>query len=549
MHLTVIILTLLGLAACSGGSSPGSANSDGESSNSTTLTLPDTLYLIPESKRITVEWEAEPELTYNLYWSTEPEFDPGIAAESNMQPDAQPPFVIEPLENDQNYYFYLEAVSGNDTELSNRWDTRLAAPGVGGNAYPYVSNLQLVDDGQIVIGGVFDQLGYSYGPLQVMDRRTGSPRAHPQITSNVTAIAPDGTGGYYLSTSWPETKILRVDKNNRLDPEFVITTNNHMNAMVVHNGTLYVGGDFSQVAGVDRRFLAAFDSNGNLLGWSPTLNNDVLALSVHDDILYVGGDFYDSSVLGGETRSYAAAFDLADNRQLTDFAPEPNRKVNAFAFIDEGIILGGDFSTLADSDQTIERNYIALIDWNGNVLEPEFDVNSRVTALTTRDEWLYVSGEFYQPKSRLARFKLDGELDEAWPIHEPSRNLLDLIATDNGLIAAGDFASAGVEHKQYNVIHYLPNGEIDPAYGHGVDQIAHDLALVNDRLIIASEANIRISSDQQGVGLLNAEGQWQNWPVEINGYVNALTLHDEFLYIGGSFTDAKTPDLTEPVTR
>lgn len=549
IHLALAILILFGLAACSGSSSSGGANTDNGGSNDTELTLPDALYLIPESKKITVEWEVEPELSYNLYWSTKPEFDPGIAADSDMQPNVQPPFVLEQLENDQNYYFYLEAADGNETVLSERWDTRLATPGVGGSSSPRVSNLQMIDDGRIVVGGIFSQLGYSYGPLQVMDLRTGAPRAHPLVNNYVTAIAPDENGGYYISTTWPETKILRVDKDNRLDPEFEITTDYEMNSMVVHNGTLYVGGDFMQVSGVNRSYLAAFDSHANLIGWSPTLNGEILTLSVHEDILYAGGDFYDSSVLGGDTRSYVAAFDLANNRQLTDFAPEPNREVNAFTFVEEGIVLGGDFTTLTVNDETLERRFIALLDWSGNVLDPTFEVNSQVTALTKKDEWLYVSGDFYQPKARLARFKLNGTLDDTWPVHEPSQHLNDLIATEYGLIAAGEFASAGADHKQYNVIHYLPNGEVDPSYGHGLDRIVYDLELIGDRLVVASRANIRITSDQRGVGLMNSQGQWQNWPVVVDGSVHALTLHDDTLYVGGSFTQAKTPNLTESVTR
>ncbi|WP_394171684.1 hypothetical protein [Saccharospirillum alexandrii] len=548
IHLALAILILFGLAACSGSSSSGGANTDNGGSNDAELTLPDALYLIPESKKITVEWEVEPELSYNLYWSTEPEFDPGIAAESDMQPNVQPPFVIEPLENDQNYYFYLEVVDGNETALSERWDTRLATPGIGGYS-TRVTKVQQSDDGQVFVGGAFNHLGYSYGPLQVIDLRTGAPRAHPQIGNYASAIAPDNNGGYYIATSWPNRRILRVDEHDRLVPEFEVISNYSVNAMIFHDGTLYVGGDFSQIAGANRGRLAAFDTNGNLLGWSPTLNSSVLALSIHNDILYVGGDFYNASVLGGETRTHVAAFDLGNNRQLTNFSPDLNGNVSAFTFTDEGIVLGGDFYSITQNGETLDRRSIVLLDWDGTVLEPTFDVNSEVTALTTRDEWLYVSGEFSQPKPYLARFKLDGQLDDTWPVHSPSRKLFDLIATDNGLIAAGEFSSAGVDQKQYNVIHYDLNGEVDMTYGLGLDTPAYDLALLDDRLVIASQANIRITSDQQGIGLLNSKGQWQNWPVEINGSVHALTLHDETLYIGGNFTQAKTPNLNEAVTR
>ncbi len=129
-------------------------------------------------------------------------------------------------------------------------------------------------------------------------------------------------------------------------------TNGVVRAMVVTGGVLYVGGDFTSVrppgspAGsgeVGRSRLAAFDvATGALVtSFNPAPNGSVrsLALAPGGGTLYVGGDF---TVIAGQSRSRVAAF-TTSTRALTAFAPTVDGRVSALAASATAVYAGGSF--------------------------------------------------------------------------------------------------------------------------------------------------------------------------------------------------------------
>jgi hypothetical protein len=70
---------------------------------------------------------------------------------------------------------------------------------------------------------------------------------------------------------------------------------------------VYVGGDFSRVAGAARSRVAALSPSGNAFGWNPYVNDSVKAITTSNSgsTVYVGGDF-DSAE--GAGRRHLAAF-------------------------------------------------------------------------------------------------------------------------------------------------------------------------------------------------------------------------------------------------
>ena len=96
-HLALIIFTSLMVFGCEGGGS----NNDTSAGEPTQATAD------PRSKKLVVNWEAETDVTYNLFWSTDPELEPenyASFADSGMAANIQPPYTLSSLENNRNYY-------------------------------------------------------------------------------------------------------------------------------------------------------------------------------------------------------------------------------------------------------------------------------------------------------------------------------------------------------------------------------------------------------------------------------------------------------------
>ena len=122
--------------------------------------------------------------------------------------------------------------------------------------------------------------------------------------------------------------------------------------MVERNGTLYLGGDFTSIAGVQRRRLAAMDSaTGSLRVTDPAVNGRVedLALSADGATLFVVGAF---GTVGGQARSLVAGL------SASTLAPTPLSvagiygTVGAVAVLDTGrIAIGGTFHLIPEKDK------------------------------------------------------------------------------------------------------------------------------------------------------------------------------------------------------
>ena len=117
-------------------------------------------------------------------------------------------------------------------------------------------------------------------------------------------------------------------------------TNNTVRALAYAKGKVFIGGEFTSVrppgaaAGTQetsRTYLAVVDAaSGNLLSFAPQPNGRVWALAASEDQsrVYVGGDF---TQIAGQSRQRMAAFDTTSLALVSNFRPNVSYRVATIA--------------------------------------------------------------------------------------------------------------------------------------------------------------------------------------------------------------------------
>jgi hypothetical protein len=87
-----------------------------------------------------------------------------------------------------------------------------------------------------------------------IDASTGSPTvSFPKVTGQVFAVAPDGSGDWYIGGSFiyvgglARNNLAHVLADGTVDPSWNPSANNTVTALGVSGSTVYAGGDFTRI--------------------------------------------------------------------------------------------------------------------------------------------------------------------------------------------------------------------------------------------------------------------------------------------------------------
>ncbi len=184
----------------------------------------------------------------------------------------------------------------------------------------------------------------------------------------------------------------------------LITAFNHsLNAQGVtitasSNGSrVYVGGDFTQVDGVNHNRIAAFDTATGALvsSFSPMANSSVRAITATNSTVYFGGDF---TAVSGVARQHLAAA-TASSGALTSWAPKADNGAATAMILTPDlsrVIVGGHFSTLNGQSArglgALAVSNGATLSWAANRLIQDYGANAAITFLRTDGQQIYGGG-------------------------------------------------------------------------------------------------------------------------------------------------------------
>jgi hypothetical protein len=457
-------------------------------------------------------------------------------------------------------------------------------------------------------------------------------RTFPPVSGDVYAVTSDGLGGYYIGGYFTHVagvgraNLAHILGTGDLDPNWNPGANGVVQALAVSAGIVYAGGYFTQARGGDgtqatRYHLAAFDASGNLTAWDPGANSTVWTLAVSGNTVYAGGYF--TAAGGGlwgteATRKYLAAFDTSGN--LTDWnpgvqsdVPGLNGAVLALAVSGSTIYAGGTFTTAGggDGNQATRKNlaafdtsggltawnpgvggsvhtlgvsgttvyvggvfnsagggdglqakrkHLAAFDTSGNLLpwNPGADptigpgANEQVTAMAVSGSTIYVGGYFTvagssaTAREHLAAFDASGNLLPWNPGAKfpPGGSLISAMAVSGSTVyVGGQFTQAGGADtdifERNNLAAFDASGNLT-AWNPGVDGVVYTLAVAGSTVYVGGGFYSVGAAPRYNLAAFDASGNLINWRPAASGSVFTLAVSGSTIYAGGMFQTAGT---------
>jgi hypothetical protein len=269
-------------------------------------------------------------------------------------------------------------------------------------------------------------------------------------------------------------------------------TDGKVNAIVVANGKIYIGGSFTHVrapgapaGGAVRNHLAALDlQTGALKPWNPGANDIVNALAVKPNhkTIYVGGHF---TRVHGATRLHVAAIN-ASSSTLRPWKANTNGKVDVIKATRTRVYFGGTFTVLKGH----VRNRLGavsagsgakLINWTPHASSEVYTLQ-----LSATGKRIYVGGAFDHMNGKAVNH-----------------------------LAAIKTASGGIAKK----FHF------HPAYP------VFTMALAGPTLYVGGAGN------GGHVDAVRFKTSSRRWKALTDGDVRAITLRKGIVYVGGHFNN------------
>jgi PKD repeat protein len=207
-----------------------------------------------------------------------------------------------------------------------------------------------------------------------------------------------------------------------LDASFAPNANAQIRAVAASpDGTrVYVGGNFTTIAGQTRNRIAAFDTATGALvaSFNPGTNSQVRALVATNTTVYAGGIFTSA---GGQARTRLAAFSAANGAVLPWNPSADNGSVSALTLSPDGtqVVVGGNFTTFNGSGNPgyglarVDATTGASLSFGANTLIRNGAADASITSLSSDASGVYGTGYVFGSTGNL-----EGTFRASWETGE-----------------------------------------------------------------------------------------------------------------------------------
>lgn len=423
-------------------------------------------------------------------------------------------------------------------------------------------NALVVTNGLVYLGGSFQNVGPQRAFGADVNGNTGvADFGSPKIDGPITAVTPDGSGGWLIARivfgtdGIGRSRLMRVRADKSVDPTWDASTDRMVYALLTTADRVYVGGQFGIVGGSPRRNLAALDlATAQPLPWDPSLggeSDEVRALALSGQTLYVGGAF---TSVGGVVRNSLAAVDVGTGA-VTGWNPRPEPNVlpppvRALAISGTNVFVGGHFTSIGGSFRT---NLAAVSSISGFATSWNPNPDGEIDSIAVVSNTVFVTGTFANiggmPRTSLAA--IDATLGTAtvWnPDPTPPLQTLGpngyyvsrfapVIVDGDRLLVGGSFTNIASQTRRGAASFDLATGGITGWNPYAIAGQVNSLAAQGDRAYLGGSFRSVNGVPRRGLAaLVAASGAATVWNPDVAGTVRTLGLTGQTLYLGGSFT-------------
>jgi hypothetical protein len=439
----------------------------------------------------------------------------------------------------------------------------------GDSSNPTIYSLQLSANGeQLFAGGYLSRLGgRDINAIAKISTLTAEvdPDWNPQINSSgyvfVMLLTGDDLyiGGQFTEIAGVARRALaKVSAigTGTLDTQWnpnLVNGRVHSLAISDTGDTLYIGGDFSKVGGLDRAGLARVSATGTgaVDTWDAgaSIPATTKSLLLTGDGLYVGGLF---SNIGGQPRNSIARLSTTD-ATADSWNPDAgmgsdSRDVAVYSILlsadDSKMYLGGSFVTMGSKDALS----FAIIDKSSATPAAGFnDMNignpGEIYAVATQGDAVYFAGNFVRANGKSLHYL--GKWDSAnntlvdWDGDFDDRVLAVSLSSDgNSVYAGGYFTHASGLERNHLAKLATADAGIDATWDPNVDYVVETLLVNNNDLYIGGWFHRIGGVTRQRLARLAADtgSVDTTWNPDPDNTVFALALSGTNLYVGGYFS-------------
>ncbi|MBV1851264.1 hypothetical protein [Catellatospora tritici] len=263
---------------------------------------------------------------------------------------------------------------------------------------------------------------------------------------------------------------------------------------------------------------------------SVTFNGPVHTAAYWGDTIYVGGDFTTATWGGHNVARLHTAAVNARTGALLPWSPQVDATVRTIDADSDGVYLAGNFHLVNGAG----RDNLAKVDHAG-VLQPTLKhrIDGHPDSMSVGGGRLYLGGSITavdgQARTGVAAFDLvTGELDPQW--HPYLNDVVNVVRYTAGRVyLGGRFDSVDGARGTKKIAALDPvTGAVDPGFW------SHVSAMVNDIAIVDGSIYVGIDGGGGRVSSMDLTGQVR-WTVATDGAVQAVTVLDGVLYLGGHF--------------
>lgn len=403
----------------------------------------------------------------------------------------------------------------------------------------------------IYLGGNFTQVFAWTGTAASLSTTSGQPVSpFPRTDGTVYAVAPDGSGGWYLGGAF--TRLGRVARQNLAHvlangtvDAWAPGANAVVYSLAVSHDTVYVGGGFSMCGHQSRSCLAAVDGNGNALPtWNPAPNSNVFCMQLKNGVLYLGGQFGTMGAGSPVARVGLSAVDAVTGT-LQPWNPTTNNIVRAMAIQGSTMYVGGYFTTLGGNT----RLRIGAVDLTTGVASSWNPRSTGVVfALAATASKVYVG---MQPDSiggqiRRGIATIDATTGLADPWNpDPQGYVYSLVLNGSTLYAGGTFNLISGQTRNQIAEIDLATGN-PTAWDPNANSDVYAMAKAGTRLAIGGIFTELGNRTRNRIAAIDATtGALTGWDPNLNGAVYSIAVRNGIVYAGGAFsTISASPAVT-----